>query len=60
MINAAHFPGPALWQGAMLMALPLWVYFGLFLEDGRYIKHASIAYGVFGLGLLVAIARSAS
>ncbi|PMS38448.1 hypothetical protein [Trinickia symbiotica] len=48
LVNAQQFPGPALWQGIMLMLLPLWV-FAMYYKDGRYFKLAMYGYGVIGL-----------
>lgn len=57
MVNAAQFPGPALWQGLMLLALPLWL-FAAFYKDGKYMNWASIGYGAFGVALMTGIIAS--
>lgn len=54
LVNAASFPGPALWQGLMLCAIPLWSWFAL-RKDGKHIAIATGLYVGFGIALAVAI-----
>ncbi len=54
LVNAASFPGPALWQGVMLCAIPLWLWFA-FRKDGKHLAVATGAYVVFGVVLAAAI-----
>lgn len=54
LVNAASFPGPALWQGIMLCLLPL-LAFGAMYRDGKYMNAAFISYIIFGVVLLIII-----
>ena len=54
LVNAATFPGPALWQGLMLCAMPLALW-GMFHNDGKYMEWAIGGYGAFGVLLMAAI-----
>lgn len=54
LVNAASFPGPALWQGVMLCAIPIWGWLA-FRKDGKYLSVATGAYVVFGVVLAAAI-----
>lgn len=55
LVNASSFPGPALWQGLMLCALPVYVC-GLLVRDGKYAKISMICYLGLGVILLPVIA----
>lgn len=55
MINAAQHPGPALWQGLMMLSLPLPIG-AMFWKDGKYMKYGLIAYFVEGVLLFLSIA----
>lgn len=55
LVNAAQFPGPAIWQVLMLMALPFFVW-GIGYRSGRYAGAAVAAYAALGVILLVVIA----
>lgn len=50
LVNAAVHPGPALWQGLMMLAMPLFLW-GALYKDGKYIRQATIGY--VGLGVLL-------
>lgn len=54
LVDAGSFPGPALWQGLMLCALPLPV-LGLFFRGGKYANLALVAYVILGVFLAVVI-----
>jgi hypothetical protein len=54
VLDAAKFPGPVLWQGIMMLAMPL-VLWGMFYKDGKYLKWALGAYVAFGVALLAAV-----
>jgi hypothetical protein len=58
LVNAADFPGPALWQGLMLLALPLAAW-GMVFRGGEYLRWAIGGYVALGVILLVAILASA-
>lgn len=54
LVNAANFPGPALWQGVMLCVIPVWLWFS-FRQNGKHFALATFAYAVFGVVLAAAI-----
>lgn len=54
LVNASHHPGPALWQGLMLLLLPV-VLFGLVWRDGRYLPYFMAAYLGVGVVMFAAI-----
>jgi hypothetical protein len=55
LVNAEAHPGPALWQGLMLLSL--WLPIGSMLwKDGKYTKHGLAAYFVEGVVLFLLIA----
>jgi hypothetical protein len=48
LVNAAQFPGPALWQGIMFLVMPIALIL-MFIREGRYAKYAIGGYVVFGV-----------
>lgn len=57
MVDAHHFPGPALWQGLMFCLLPVWFFF-LYWRNGAYFWRFSFAYAVIGVLLFFIIVRA--
>jgi len=54
LVNAINFPGPALWQGLMMCAIPFFLWLALH-KDGKHIKLASIGYCALGFVLFFVI-----
>lgn len=54
LVNAASNPGPALWQGLMLLSL-VWFLPWAFSKGKNSFRNASIAYALVGVGLFVLI-----
>ena len=54
MVNAAQFPGPAMWQGVMLLLLPM-IIFGSQWKEGKYFIPILWAYAAIGVLLIPAI-----
>lgn len=57
MVNAANFPGPALWQGLMFLLLPVWFFF-LYWRGGKYLWRCTLAYALIGVALFFIIVRA--
>ena len=53
-VNVAEFPGLALWQGLMMLALALAAW-GMFYKRGKYFWASLGWYFAFGALLLVSI-----
>lgn len=57
IVDAHHFPGPALWQGLMLILLPVW-FFGLYWRRGKYLLHFSLGYAIAGVLFFIIIVEA--